>query len=87
MAYLLVRHRVVDFERWKRVFDSHTAAQREAGLKVQKVLRNVDDPAEVVLFFEVADVRKARAFVTSPTVPDAQEQSGVIGRPETSFLE
>lgn len=76
MPHLLVRHKVRDFARWKRVFDSHAAAQQKAGLHIRHVLRNADDPSEVVLFFESDDLAKARAFVTSPEVPGTQDEAG-----------
>ena len=87
MTHMLVRHRVADFPAWKRVFDSHAAAQRAAGLRVRHVLRGRDDPAEVVLLFDVEDVERATGFVTSPEVPDAKVASGVVDRPEIVFLE
>lgn len=86
MTYMLCRHRVVNFSEWKRVFDSHATAQFEAGLSVEKVLRNVDDLSEVFMLFRVMDLEKARAFVSSPEVPEAQEQSGVIDEPDVYFL-
>jgi hypothetical protein len=84
---MLVRHRVADFPTWKRVFDSHAAAQSAAGLHVRHVLRRRDDPAEVVLLFDVEDVERATGFVTSSDVPDAQSTAGVVGCPEIVFLE
>jgi hypothetical protein len=86
MNHLLVRHKVEDFDRWKAVFDSHAAAQQEAGLRVKHVLRNIDDPGEVFLLFEVDDLDRARAFVTAPAVPGAQQASGVIDEPDIVFL-
>lgn len=86
MPYMLVRHKVADFSAWKRVFDSHRAAQRKAGLRVERVLHNLDDPNEVVLLFEVTDLEKARGFVNSPEVPEAKGQSGVVDAPDIYFL-
>lgn len=86
MTYLFCRHKVADFDQWKRVFDAHAEAQREAGLHVEKVLRNVEDPNEVFMFFRVTDIEKARAFVTAPEVPDAQTESGVVDKPDIYFL-
>ncbi len=87
MRYLLVRHKVADFTRWKRVFDSHAAAQREAGLTVKHVLRNMDDLGEVFLLLGMEDVEKARRFVTSPKVPDAQAASTVVDEPDIFYLQ
>ena len=86
MPYLLVRHKVADFSQWKRVFDSHSAAQRQAGLKITNVMHNADDANEIVLFFEADDLQKARQFVYSPDVPQAKEESGVIDKPDIYFL-
>jgi len=83
---MLVRHKVASFDNWKRVFDSHAMAQQESGLRVEKVLPILDDPTGVVLWFEVTDLEKARAFVNSPEVPDARQQSGVVDKPEIYFL-
>lgn len=83
---MIVRHKVADFAKWKRVFDSHSVAQQQAGLMVRQVLRNIDDPNEVFLLFEVADLEKGKRFVSSPDVPDAKQQSGVIDKPDIYFL-
>ena len=69
MTFLLVRHKVKDFDAWKRVFSSHIQAQKEAGLGVERILRNLDDPNDVVLLFEVFDIDKARGFVSGADVP------------------
>ena len=86
MIYLICRNRVADFDAWKKVFDSHAAAQRDAGLHVKHLWRSIDNIQDVIMLFEVHDLTKARAFVTSPKVPDAKRQSGVIGEPEMYFV-
>ncbi len=86
MTYMLVRHKVADFEAWQRVFDSRAEAQQKAGLRIARVLRNLDDPHEVFLFFEVTDLEGARGFVGSSEVPEAQEAAGVVDEPDVYFL-
>lgn len=86
MGYLLVRHKVKEFQEWKRVFDLHKDAQRQSGLRIEKVMRNLYEPNEVFLFFEVTDLAKARSFVLSPNVPASQEASGVVDKPDIYFL-
>lgn len=86
MNYLSCRNKVADFNQWKRVFDSHAAAQRDAGLHIKHVWRGVDDPSEVFMLFDVTDLAKARAFIASPKVPDAQQQSGVVEQPVMYFM-
>ena len=86
MGYLLVRHKVKKFDEWKRAFETHKEGQRNAGLRIEKVMRNLYDPTEVFLFFEVTDLAKARGFVFSPEVPNAQAESGVVDKPDIYFL-
>ena len=50
----------------------------KAGLRVEKVLRSVDEPNEVFILFQATDIDKARSFVISPDVPEAQQQSGAV---------
>jgi hypothetical protein len=86
MGYLLVRHIVREFREWKRVFDAHKDAQRQAGLRIEKVMGNRYEPNEVFLFFEVMDLAKARGFVHSKEAPRAQEQAGIVDKPDIYFL-
>ena len=87
MPYLFCKNIVTDFDQWKAVFDSHAVAQWEAGLRIKHVWRGVDDPCEVFMLFEVTDLAKARAFVTAPEVPDAQQESGMVEPPVMYFME
>ncbi|MGB7435458.1 MAG: hypothetical protein WBR26_13065 [Candidatus Acidiferrum sp.] len=86
MGYLLVRHKVKAYDEWKRVFEAHKDSQRDSGLRIEKVMRNLYEPNEVFLFFEVTDLAKARGFVFSPEVPNAQAESGVVDKPDIYFL-
>jgi hypothetical protein len=53
MPYLLVRHKVEDYERWKPVFDhDHGATREQSGSKGGRILRNADDPNELVILLE-----------------------------------
>ena len=86
MPYMLCRSKVADFEKWKQIFDSHSEAHRQSGLQLQQLLRNMDDPNDLFYWFEVTDMEKARGFVSSPDVPEAKRQSGVVGDTEIFFL-
>ncbi|MEE8112245.1 MAG: hypothetical protein V3T54_05890 [Acidobacteriota bacterium] len=45
----MVRHKVANFSEWQLVIDWYSGVQRNAGLKMERVLRNLDDPTEGVL--------------------------------------
>jgi hypothetical protein len=86
MDYMLCRHRVSDYGLWRKVFDSHAEAQRQAGLHILHVLRDADDFNLVVFLFRIDDPAKAKSFTETPEAEDAGRESGVIGEVEISFL-
>jgi hypothetical protein len=86
MPYILIRHKVEDYTKWKPVFDEHGAARKEIGSKGGYLLRNIDDPNEVVMFLEVEDLEKTRQFVQSEDLRQAMERSGVADQPDIYFL-
>ena len=46
MPYLLVRHKVEDYAKWKRAFDEHAATRQTGGSKGGQLFRSSDDPNE-----------------------------------------
>ena len=86
MYYLLCKHKVADFTKWRQIFDAHAEAQRKAGLHLLHVLRDITDPNLVVLLFRADDLEQARAFTGSPKASESAQVSGVIGLPEVLLL-
>jgi len=78
MTYLLCRNRVADFSRWKAVFDSHAPAHRKAGLRLVNIWRKIEEPTNIFFIFEVADIDKAREFISNPEAARAGAASGVV---------
>lgn len=78
MYELLCRNRVEDYERWKKVFDSHAAAHPEASLELTDLWRDVEDPNNVFFLFRVSDVDAARAFLEDPAQAEVGAAAGVI---------
>jgi hypothetical protein len=86
MNYVLVRHKVADFSKWKPVYDAHLPARQAAGAKELHLLRNIDDPNEAVILFEVEDLQKAREFSASDDLRERMQEAGVIDKPDIYFL-
>jgi hypothetical protein len=87
MTYIMVRHSVADFGDWKSVYNEHAPARAKAGLKEIHLLRNIDNPDELVLLFSADDLGRAKAFVASQDLREAMEKSGVTSKPEVCFLQ
>lgn len=87
MPYLLIHHKVQDFDAWKDAYDKHGAARDQAGLKDVHLLRNVADRRDVVILFQAEELERARAFARSDDLRSAMQAAGVIGSPELIELE
>jgi hypothetical protein len=86
MNYLLVHHRVQNFDQWKVGYDAHLPVRQQAGVKEVRLLRGANDPNDVTLLFEASDLPKAQAFAQSADLRDAMTKAGVIGTPEMTYL-
>jgi len=84
--HMLIRHKVADFAKWKPVYDAHEPSRQNAGLKEEHLLRNADDPNEVILLFSTEDLDKAKAFTASDDLRQAMQKAGVSDKPDVYFL-
>ena len=82
---VMVRHKVKDFDAWKKEFDSHQQARMDAGLTDRVLARTVDDHNSVTLVFAVSDLAKAKAFMNSQDLKDKMKAAGVEGAPWVFF--
>ncbi len=82
---LMVKHKVKDWDAWKKVFDDHKQARIDAGLTDRVVAHTIGDNHNVTLVFAVADVAKAKAFINSKDLKDKMKEGGVEGPPNFFF--
>jgi hypothetical protein len=61
-AVLYIEHAVLDFDAWKRAFDSDPVGREQNGVRRHRVLRSVDDPNFVVIELEFDGAAEAEAF-------------------------
>lgn len=72
MAHIVTRIQTGDYERWRPMFEQDRPRAREKATSVS-VLRNVDDPNEVVIHLQFAsteDALEARERLVSSGVLD-----------------
>jgi heme-degrading monooxygenase HmoA len=87
MAYILVRHKVADYEKWKAAFDAHSSTRRANGSKGGQLFRTAGDENETVILLEWDDLEKAQQFVQSPDLRGVMQSAGVVDQPTIFFLE
>ena len=87
MPYLLVRHTVKDYEKWKPFFDEHQPTRQKSGSKGGHIYRNSQNPNELIIIFEWDTLDNARKFAESSDLQKQMEKAGVIGKPDVYFLD
>ena len=82
----LVTHAVTDFDTWKRAFDGHATARRNAGIIATHVNRNADDPNLLHVYLAATDAAKLEAFLTSADLKETMKSAGVKGAPHIAKI-
>lgn len=86
MAHLLIKHKVEDFEKWKKGFDDFIETRRASGEKNWQIFRVEDDSNNVFALFEWDGMENAKAFTNKQELREAMQTAGVQGQPEIFFL-
>ena len=86
MNYVMIRHKVKDFKKWKAAYDAHGPAREGAGLTERCLLRNTKSRNEVVILFVAKDLARAKAFCASADLRAAMKKAGVTGKADLSIL-
>ncbi len=86
MSLAIIHHKVRDFPAWKSVFDDHKSVQVAAGMTNGRVFQGAEDPNEVTILFDVADIARAKEFSSSADLKTAMEKAGVVSAPSFHYL-
>jgi hypothetical protein len=82
---LTVHLKVKDYGTWRTAYDGREESRASAGITNGRVFRRAEDPNDVVILQDVADVAKARTWLASDEIKAAMEKSGVVGSPNVRF--
>jgi hypothetical protein len=82
---LTVHFKVKDFNAWRTGYNGNEKSRVSAGITNGRIFRSADDPNDVVILQDVADVAKARTWFASEDLKAAMQKSGVIGSPSVRF--
>ena len=81
MDGLAVSHHVKDYGVWLKSFDTGDSLRRTNGLIERGIARNLYDSNTVSVLFEVSDMTKAKAMMTSPDLKKKMTDAGVDSPP------
>jgi hypothetical protein len=80
-----IHHKVKNYAAWRTGYDEHESSRRSAGITNGRVFQSPNDPNDVVILQDVADVSKARAWLASDEIKAVMTKSGVVGSPSIRF--
>jgi hypothetical protein len=80
-----IHFKVKDYATWRTGYDGHEKNRVSAGITNGRVFRSAEDPNDVVILQDVADLAKARTWLGSDDTKAAMQKSGVIGSPSIRF--
>ena len=86
MALMVIHHNVRDYAIWRPAFDAHEPSRVRAGITNGRVYRKAEDPNDLVVLVDVADVDKACAWVASEDLKTVMQRAGVVGAPEVHVI-
>jgi len=82
---LTVHLKVKDYDTWRTVYDGREKSRISAGITNGRVFRRAEDPNDLVILQDAADVAKARTWFSSDDLKAAMQKSGVVGSPNVRF--
>jgi quinol monooxygenase YgiN len=86
MVHLLIKHRVKDYDAWKKEFDGFADFRRKSGEKSYEILQPLDDPNNLTLLFEWDDRKNAETFFSSPELKNTMQRAGVAEEPKIQMM-
>ena len=85
MSYVMIRHKVADYAKWKRGVRAAAQWRKASGEKCFYVCRCSENPNDLLVWCEWDNPNRMRKFVKSAELRKAMEGAGVVGKPEVSY--
>jgi quinol monooxygenase YgiN len=87
MTTMFARHKVEDYNNWKRVYDEISNVRKEKGVTAAHVYRDTKDPNTIIVTHQFKNENAATGFANSDDLKSAMHKAGVQGQPEFWFGE
>jgi len=86
MSYVLIRHKVANYAKWKRVVQAATAWRKASGEKSFQVFRSSSAPNDLTIVCGWDSTARMQKFVESAELRERMKQAGVVSRPQIHFF-
>jgi quinol monooxygenase YgiN len=84
---MFARHKVSDYNNWKRAYDEFASVRKENGVTGASVHRDAEDPDTIIITHQFEDMNSATEFANSEDLKSAMANAGVSSKPEIWFGE
>jgi len=86
-SWVQVTYKIKDFDAWQKVFNANGTANRAAQGLIDVVLsRGIDDANIIHLVFDIKDMAKAKAYISSEETNKLRISAGMVGTPKIEFF-
>ena len=87
MYILRIEHPVVNFEGWKKAFDSDPVGREKMGVRRYRILRPIDDAKHVMIDLEFDSLGNAEALLAAMRVVWGRVTDDIILNPRARIVE
>jgi heme-degrading monooxygenase HmoA len=87
MTYVLVIHKVEDYDKWKTVFDEHGTVRKAKESKGATIFQDANDSKQIIIISEWENLEKAKNFAEAEDLKIAMQKAGVTNQPTVYYLE
>ena len=85
MTRMFLRHAVSDYQVWRSVYDAFGPERKAMGVTADAVYRSTDNPSDITVWHDFADLPTAQSFVASDRLKQAMGNAGVVSEPQVWF--
>ena len=86
MSYVMVRHTVASYAKWKSGVHAFKKFRKASGEKSFYVCRSSKNPNDLLVWCEWDNPNRMRKFMKSRELRQAMKDAGVVSKPEVSFF-
>jgi quinol monooxygenase YgiN len=86
MFYVMIRHKVANYAKWKRTVKSFAKFRQASGEKCFFVSRSSKQPKDLLVWCAWDNAARMKKFMKSRDLRQAMKAAGVLGKPEVSFF-
>ena len=86
MSYVLIRHKVANYAKWKKAVGACADWRKAGGELSFQVYRGSAAPNDLTVICRWASAGQAKKFVASAELRERMRDAGVVGKPEVHFF-